>query len=138
MRIRIGKVTTLYPSEGKVRVLYEDISETSVKLPLLTFNNEYRMPKIGTTVVTIHMENSSAGFVLGEYWSGVNKPNETGEKLYRKSIDEASLKYSNGQLEIYSPQILLRTPSGTITAEQLITVLNRLDDIENRLSGLGV
>ena len=65
MTVRIGKVTNIYPSQGKVKVLYEDEGNTSLPLPMLTMNREYSMPLAGERVVTLHMENgSSKGFIL--------------------------------------------------------------------------
>lgn len=75
MRTRIGKVTNIYPSTGKVRVMYEDEGCASLPLSMLTMNQEYFMPAVGDRVVTMHMENgSSKGFVLGTYYGGGMQP----------------------------------------------------------------
>lgn len=75
MRTRIGKVTNIYPSTGKVRVMYEDEGCASLPLSMLTMNQEYFMPEVGDRVVTMHMENgSSKGFVLGTYYGGGMQP----------------------------------------------------------------
>jgi len=85
MRTRIGKVTNVYPSAGKVRVEYEDEGNTSVPLSLLTMNQEYSMPAVGEKVVTIHLDNgSSKGFVLGTYYGGGVQPKANGG--YRKDF----------------------------------------------------
>lgn len=75
MRIRIGKVTNIYPATGKVKVMYEDEGSASLPLSMLTMNQEYSMPAVGDRVVTMHMENgSSKGFVLGTYYGGGMQP----------------------------------------------------------------
>ena len=75
MRTRIGKVTNIYPTIGKVKVMYEDEGSASVPLSMLTMNQEYSMPEVGDRVVTMHMENgSSKGFVLGTYYGGGMQP----------------------------------------------------------------
>lgn len=135
MIVRIGTVTNVYPKEGKVRVLYEDRDETSVKLPVLAF--EYHMPPVGVTVVTLHMENRSSGFVLGEYWNEDKKPEETGEGLFRKELGEASyVRCDKGKLKIYSPELALQGEAGAVTLEQLVALLDRTTDLENRVSRL--
>lgn len=85
MRTRIGKVTNIYPSTGKVKVMYEDEGSASLPLSMLTMNQEYSMPAVGDRVVTMHMENgSSKGFVLGTYYGGGMHPKaNTG---YRKDF----------------------------------------------------
>lgn len=85
MITRIGKVTNIYPSTGKVKVLYEDEESASLPLSMLTMNQEYSMPAVGDRVITMHMENgSSKGFVLGTYYGGGMQPKaNTG---YRKDF----------------------------------------------------
>lgn len=135
MIVRVGTVTNVYPSEGKVRVLYADRNETSVKLPLLA--QEYNMPKVGAAVVTLHMEGRSTGFVLGEYWSDVKKPAESSEGLFLKQLGTDSyIRVQKGQLKIVSPEIVFQSSAGTITMEQLVALFNRVTDLENRVSGM--
>lgn len=85
MRMRIGKVTNIYPSTGRVKVVYEDENSSSLQLAMLTMNQEYSMPSVGDRVVTMHMENgSSKGFVLGTYYGGGMQPRATSG--YRKDF----------------------------------------------------
>lgn len=86
MRMRVGKVTQVYPDTGKVQVLYEDEGNASLQLSMITMNQEYFMPAVGDRVLTMHMENgSSKGFVLGTYYGGGTQPKaNTG---YRKDFD---------------------------------------------------
>lgn len=118
-------------------MLYEDRDETSVKLPVLAL--EYKMPEVGAAVVTLHMQGRSGGFVLGEYWNEENEPEETGEKLFRKQLGEDSyMRCVDGQMKIHSPELILQADAGAVTMEQLIALLNRVTDLENRVSSLGV
>ena len=133
MIVRVGTVTNVYPSEGKVRVLYSDRDETSVKLPL--FASEYKMPAVGAAVVTLHMEGRSSGFVLGEFWSDTKKPEESGADVFRKQLGTDSyLMFSNGQMKIASPKIVFQSAAGSVTMEQLVALFNRVTDLENRMS----
>lgn len=75
MVTRIGKVTKVYPGEGRVKVTFEDSGSSSLPLAVLTMNKEYSMPSVGDRVITLHMENgSSKGFVLGTYYGGGMQP----------------------------------------------------------------
>lgn len=141
MIVRIGTVTNVYPSEGKVRVLYQDRNETSVKLPLLAW--EYKMPAVGAAVVTLHMEGRSSGFALGEYWSDTNQPpvtttySRTKKQSYVKQLGSDSyIQCVDGQLIFYSPEIQFQSDAGTVTMEQLMALFNRATDLENRVSRL--
>ena len=150
VRIRIGKVTNIYPSTGKVRVMYEDENSTSLPLSMLTMNQEYSMPAIGERVVTIHMENgSSKGFVLGTYYGsaepkasvGYRKDFEDGayaickDRLYRLFAGGVSLTgsrevilESDEVILIKAENVTLQCSYGTITAEEIIKRLERIED----------
>ena len=139
MIVRVGTVTNVYPSEGKVRVLYQDRNETSVKLPLLAW--EYKMPAVGAAVVTLHMEGRSSGFVLGEYWNDTNQPpvvntySRGPKPSYVKQLGSDSyLQCVSGQLIFYSPEIVFQSDAGTVTMEELMALFNRVTDLENRMS----
>ena len=136
MIVRVGTVTNVYPAEGRVRVLYQDREETSVKLPLLAF--EYKMPKVGAAVVTLHMEGRSSGFVLGEYYGENNPPTDPAQTFVKELGDNTSMKCVGGMLKLISPEIAFQTDAGTITVGQLVTLMNRVTDLENRVSRLEV
>lgn len=108
MNLRVGKVTNIYPSTGKVKVMYEDAKSASLPLAMLTMNNEYSLPAVGDRVVTLHMENgSSKGFVLGTYYGGGTQPKaNTG---YRKDFGKgAYATCRNGTYSVYAGAISLR------------------------------
>lgn len=109
MGIRIGTVTNIYPSSGKIKVMYEDERSASLPLSMLTMNNEYSMPAVGEKVVTVHMANgSSKGFVLGTYYGGGTHPRaNTG---YRK--DFGGDAYATCEGGVY----ILNANQATITA----------------------
>ena len=95
MRTRIGRVTNVYPSTGKVKVMYEDEDSASLPLPMLTMNQEYFMPAVGDRVVTMHMENgSSKGFVLGSYSGSGMQPKAT--EGYRKDFGSGTYVICRG------------------------------------------
>lgn len=135
MIVRIGTVTNVYPDEGRVRVLYQDREETSVKLPLLAL--EYKMPKIGDAVITLHMEGRSSGFVLGKYYGENNPPTDPEYSFVKELGDNTFIKCKDGKYRIISPKIIFQTDAGTISVEELITLRNRVTDLENRVSRLG-
>ena len=95
MNTRIGKVTQIYPGEGRVKVTYEDSGSSSLPLAMLTMNKEYSMPSVGDRVVTMHMENgSSKGFVLGTYYGGGMQPKASSG--YRKDYTSGCYSSCSG------------------------------------------
>lgn len=138
MIIRVGKVTNVYPASGRVKVLYEDTGNTSVELPLLTLNNEYRMPVVGSYVITLHLQNgSSKGFVLGTYWSDINVPAETGVGVYRKDMGGGVYaRSSNGTYRLQASNIQLVADTGAVTVEMLVAALDRITKLEEKISSL--
>ncbi len=154
MTVRIGKVTNIYPSQGKVKVLYEDEGNTSLPLPMLTMNREYSMPLAGERVVTLHMENgSSKGFILGTYYGGSMQPQTNAG--YRKDFEggayaacsagdyllsarTVSIKAGGSctgatidlgeEISVEAEQITLKCPFGEITVEDVIKRMERIED----------
>lgn len=117
MIVRIGTITGTYPVEGKCQVHYGDTGITADKLPLLTFNHEFKMPEIGDTVLCLHCENDqSTGFVLGTFYNAKVTPPNAGEK-YRKEIvkDRARCEYKDEALSLYAPQFLIEAAEGSVT-----------------------
>lgn len=148
MAIRIGTVTNVYPDTGKVTVLY-DGKNASLPLPMVTMNGEYSMPAVGDRVLTLHMENgSSKGFVLGTYYGGGKQPMANsgyrkdfgggvyavgGDGIYMLVCEGGSLKLGPemvlkaGNVTIEAENITLKCSYGTITAEQIMKRLERLE-----------
>ena len=99
--IRKGKISSVNYDTGMARVTYKDRNESvTSEFPLLNFNGEYHMPKIGEDVLVAHLSNgSSHGVVLGPLWNQQNTPAETGKNLYRKDFSSqkgaAYIKYDD-------------------------------------------
>lgn len=138
MIIRVGKVTNVYTKTGQVKVLYEDTGNTSMKLPMLTFNNEYKMPAVGSYVITLHLENgSSKGFVLGTYWSENNIPPEPALGVYRKDMGGGVYaRSSGGTYRLKASNIQLQANAGTVTLDMLVAALDKINKLEEKVSSL--
>lgn len=135
MGLRIGKVTKVLGTTGKLQVLYEDEGNTSLPLAMLSMNNEYSAPSIGDRVLTLHMDNgSSKGFVLGTFYGGGLQPKTSSG--YRKEYNGGA--YSScqeGSYTLYAPSITieaqdvtLKCSYGEITLEELLKRLERAED----------
>ncbi len=114
--IRIGKISSIKPKDGTVRVAYSDRNDAvTMDIPLFSF--EYKMPKVGDQVIVLHLENGSeAAVVLGRVWSKVNVPPENGEKLYRKdlgqTVGKAVIRYNEE-----TDTLDIKCPGGTLNIE---------------------
>lgn len=124
MIVRTGSVCNVYPGAGKVQVRFEDADSTSLPLPMLTFNKEYSLPKLGDRVVTLHMENgSSQGFCLGTFYGSDNPPSKT--TGYQKELDGARIKSDGGSVTINAKDVTFVTDAGTITLAEIIAAIRR-------------
>lgn len=111
--IRVGKVSAVNYKTGMVRVVYTDReNETTAEMPYVNCNDEYSMPKIGSSVVTAHLSNgSSRGVVIGQIWNKKNQPEESGKNIYRKELSKtkgaAYCRYDDGTGEylVKAPRI---------------------------------
>lgn len=137
MAIRIGRVSNVYPSEGKVQVVYEDSRSSSMPLSMLTMNREYLMPDSGERVLTLHLENgSSKGFVLGTFYGGLMRPKsdagyrkDFGEKAY-VTCTNGNYMIHAGKVSIEADDIILKCANGNISVGE---ILERLEKIEKML-----
>lgn len=99
--IRVGRVSSVNYETGMLRVTYRDKDDSvTSEFPMVTNNDEYRMPQIGQDVVVMHMSNgSSRGAVIGSIWNKKYAPYEAGKDLYRKELsrkkDAAYIRYSD-------------------------------------------
>ncbi len=116
--IRIGKVSSVNAGSGMVRVTYPDKDDSvTAELPVFSFTDEYKMPKVGSQVLVVHLSNgTSAGVCLGHYWNKSNKPPVS--EGFRKELGEESgdayLEFSGGKLTIHASEIVL---DGAVTAD---------------------
>ena len=83
--IRVGCVSKINYKEGTIEVTYPDRDDAVTDpFPVLSFNDEYKMPGIGDDVLVLHLSNGSAlGVVLGPYWNEDNKPQVSGKDVFR-------------------------------------------------------
>lgn len=95
--LRIGKVSSIDYDNGMIRVTYTDRDGAVTKaLPVLTFNDEYKMPKVGDYILVGHLSNGmEAGYVMGTFWNTANVPGRSGKGVYRK-------EYAHKQGEAYT------------------------------------
>ena len=65
--IRVGRVSAVNYDKGMIRVTYRDKDDSVTgEFPMLTNNDEYRMPKVGQDVLVAHLSNgSSRGAIIG-------------------------------------------------------------------------
>lgn len=115
--IRCGYVSAVDPDKGYVQMTYPDLDDAvSDWLPMMTNGNEYRMPKIGQQMVALHLPNGQdSGFVLGGYWSDDDKPESTGEGVFRKDLGEGCyLECKDGTLTIHASTIKIEADNISI------------------------
>ena len=76
--LRIGKVSSIDYDHGMIRVVYTDRDKAVTKpLPVLTFNDEYKMPKVGQYVLVGHLSNGTeAAYVMGTFWNAAHPLNK--------------------------------------------------------------
>lgn len=129
MNTRIGKVTKVYPEEGRVKVTFEDSGSSTLPLPLLTMNKEYSMPSVGDRVVTLHLTNgSSKGFVLGTYYGGGGMQPKASSGYRKDFTSGCYASCSEGTYTLNGSDIAFKCSYGTITVEEIIKRLERIED----------
>jgi phage baseplate assembly protein gpV len=113
--IRIGIVSTIDYENGLVSVKYDDLNNSvTAKMPYLSMNSEYKMPRIDDTVLVLYLSNgSSIGIVIGSFWNKKNKPPVNGKDVYYKELaSEIDITCINGELVIKAPKIKVITDTG--------------------------
>lgn len=99
--IRIGKVSSVDYEKGMMRITYHDKDDSvTMDFATLNYNDEYRMPAVGSQVAVAHLSNgSSRGIILGKIWNKQNLPKESGKDLFRKDLsrgkDAAYIRYDD-------------------------------------------
>jgi phage baseplate assembly protein gpV len=133
--IRVGCVSKINYEEGTIEVTYPDRDDAVTDpFPVLSFNDEYKMPDIGQDVLVLHLSNGSAlGIVLGPYWNKDNKPAASGKDVYRKEMAQkpgkAYTQYKDGTVELRGPAVRLTCSSGSITVAQLLAMKSKVDSL---------
>ncbi len=133
--IRIGTVSSVDAGTGMVSIIYGDRDgEVTDLLPYATFNDEYKLPRIGAKVVVLHLSNGKEmGVVLGTYWNESNVAGASGE--YHKALgDGAYFDYTGGTFTIAASHIRLVSANDGID----ITLAGLLKDIRDIKGALGI
>lgn len=125
--IRIGKVSSVNYAQGMIRVTYPDRDDSvTAEIPVFSFTDEYKMPKVGSQVLVLHLSNgAAAGVCMGHYWNEKNISKATGAGVFRKELaseyGEAFFEYKDGKLTIYADQIEIKAKSSVKEIAPAIT-----------------
>lgn len=133
--IRLGRVSKIDYESGMIEATYPDRDDAVTDLfPVLSLNDEYKMPAIGDNILVLHLSNgSAAGVVLGPYWNEDNKPAVSGKDVYRKEMartqGKAYMQYKDGTVDLRGPAVRLTCSSGAITVAQLLAMKAKVDSL---------
>lgn len=147
--IRIGKISKIDYENGMASVTYPDMDNAVTALfPVLSFNDEYKMPAIGEEVLVLHLSNGTAnGVILGPYWNIAKPPGLSGANVFRKEFSktpgQAYVQFKDGTVELRGPAIRYVCASGNFTAAQVLKLFERVaaleeanKDLKSRLSAV--
>lgn len=123
--MRIGRVSSVDPSNMTARVLFTDKDEdVSYDLPVLAMcarsNKEYHLPDIDTQVLCLFLPNTSSkglttGFVLGTFYSDVDTPAENGVGIKSIRFEDGSyVRYESGNIQVHAAGNIEITAVGNI------------------------
>lgn len=134
--IRVGRISSINPEKGLVRVYYPDKDSTTSELPLFHFHREFKLPKVDDQVMVLHLSNdTSSGVVLGGFWNDIDQPPMEAE--YRKDLEGDSYEMlQKGNFIIHSPQISLEGEAGIVTLSEILKMLIKLEELESKLEEL--
>lgn len=91
--IRFGKVSSIDYKTGCMEIVYEDREDSVTDMIGMLANAEYKMPKVGDTVVVAHNANGEEeGAIIGTLWGKPSPPPEGGQNLFRKDLDDEAGK----------------------------------------------
>lgn len=131
--IRIGRVSSLNPENGTVRVVYKDKDNAvTMELPTLNLDGEYKMPQVDDLVLVAHLSNgSAAGVVLGTFWSLSNQPKDPAA-TWRKEIGEDAYQHYKGtEYRVKAGTIKLQTDANTMDVDDVLARIRALEsDVE--------
>lgn len=133
--VRIGRVSKINYETGMIEATYPQYDDSvTPEFPVVSFNDEYKMPKIGDEIAVLHLSNgAAAGVILGHYWNETNKPAENGAGLYLKQLGPdpgmAFLKYlagattlkSGSSITLDASAITFKCSAGTCTVADIIS-----------------
>ena len=112
--IRIGNVSAVDPKTGMVAVTYEDNDDdTTGFMPFFAAGDEYKKPDVGEMVLVAHLSSGTTkGIVIGKIWNKANVP-EKRNGWHKKIADDAFMSYTDKELHIRAPDIVLECDEGT-------------------------
>lgn len=140
--IRIGKISKIDYETGMAEVTYPDMDNSVTALfPIVSFNEEYKMPEIGEEVLVLHLSNGTAsGLILGTFWNKVKKPAVNGKGVYRKEFSKtpgtAYTQFKDGTVEFRGPAIRHVCNSGSYTAAQVLKLFEKVRGLEDKYKSL--
>lgn len=103
--IRIGTISAVNGAACSARVVFDDKDDlVSAELPIITIGSSqtraYWIPEVGTQVLCIFQPNAS-GFIIGAFYSSVDKPVESDAAVRSITFADGSfIRYDNGNIEI--------------------------------------
>lgn len=136
---RIGTVSSVDPETGMVSVIFNDRdNEVTELLPYATFNEEYKLPQIGTKVVVLHLSNGGEmGIILGTYWNEYNAAGNPG--TFHKDLGGgAYINYKDSVLTIAAEHAIIASLDGGETYQEVEAenLLQKFHDHEKRIAAL--
>ena len=133
---RIGTVSNVDKTTGMVSVIYNDRDgEVTQLLPYATFNDEYKLPKIGENVLVIHLSNGKEmGIVLGTYWNEKNVSEKT--SMYYKKISENAFFDYDGEILSISAEFVKLTSLKPNKSFEVSKLMEEIEKIKERISNL--
>ena len=136
---RIGTVSSVDPETGMVSVIFGDRDgEVTELLPYATFNEEYKLPRLGAKVIVIHLSNGGGmGIILGTYWNECNAAGNPG--TFHKDLGGgAYINYKDGVLTIAAERTVIASLDGSEACQgvEVGELLLKLHGYEKRIAAL--
>lgn len=121
--VRIGKVNSVDDVNGMVKILYTDSGEkvSANWFPFLA-NGEYRMPRIGEMVITVHPGGTEKGICIGTVWNKEHAPRMTKGDFKKEMTDGCSASATK-------EDVTFTTPSGSISVSDLLQMKEKIEQL---------
>lgn len=98
--IRVGRVNSVNPKQGTVRVLFED-RDNLISEELFLLDHEYNIPEVGDQVLCLFLGNGiEQGFCLNGFYSSINPPPVRDKHLYYKKFGDGTYIQYNKQTRV--------------------------------------
>ncbi len=121
--VRIGKVNSVDDVNGMVKILYTDSGEkvSANWFPFLA-NGEYRMPRIGEMVITVHPGGTEKGICIGTVWNKEHAPGMT-KGDFKKEMTDGCSAFATKE------DMTFTTPSGSISVSDLLRMKEKIEQL---------